>query len=71
MELYEFKSFLVPFSHRGGIQLQHESAETLPLRTATHFEDWITRLSKIDKYIDGHIQVAKKVLKMILCLLAY
>lgn len=60
LELYEFKSFLVPFSHRGGIQLQHESAETLPLRTATHFEDWITRLSKIDKYIDGHIQVARE-----------
>ena len=63
LELYEFKSFLIPFSHRGGIQLQHESAETLPLRTVTHFEDWITRLSKIDKYIDGHIQVAREGIK--------
>jgi prolyl oligopeptidase len=60
LELHEFKSFLVPFSHRGGIQLQHESAETLPLRTANHFNDWITRLSNLDKYIDGHIQIARE-----------
>ena len=60
MELHEFKSFLIPFSHRGGIQLQHESAETLPLRTANHFNDWITRLSNLDKYIDGYIQIAKE-----------
>jgi len=60
LELHEFKSFLIPFSHRGGIQLQHESAETLPLRTANHFNDWITRLSNLDKYIDGHIQIAKE-----------
>ena len=58
-ELYQFKSFLMPFSHRGGIQLQHESAETLPLRSAKHYEDWLSRLSKIDNYIDSHINVAK------------
>ena len=60
IEMHEFKSFLVPFSHRGGIQLQHESAENLPLRTAEHYKDWLTRLSTIDEYIDGHIQIAKK-----------
>ena len=58
-ELYQFKSFLMPFSHRGGIQLQHESAETLPLRSVKHYEDWLSRLSKIDNYIDSHINVAK------------
>ena len=58
-ELYQFKNFLMPFSHRGGIQLQHESAETLPLRSVKHYEDWLSRLSKIDNYIDSHINVAK------------
>ena len=58
-ELYQFKNFLMPFSHRGGIQLQHESAETLPLRSVKHYEDWLSRLSKIDNYIDSHIDVAK------------
>ena len=58
-ELYQFKNFLMPFSHRGGIQLQHESAETLPLRSVKHSEDWLSRLSKIDHYIDSHIDVAK------------
>ena len=58
-ELYQFQSFLMPFSHRGGIQLQHESAETLPLRSVKHYEDWLSRLSKIDNYIDSHINVAK------------
>ena len=58
-ELYQFKNFLMPFSHRGGIQLQHESAETLPLRSVKHYEDWLSRLSKIDHYIDSHIDVAK------------
>jgi uncharacterized protein (DUF885 family) len=37
IEAHKYKNFLIPFSHRGGIQLQHESAETLPLRNISHY----------------------------------
>ena len=60
IELFKFKSYLLPFSHRGGIQLQHESVETLPLREVKHYKDWLIRLNNIDSYINGHIEIAKE-----------
>ena len=60
IDLFKFKSYLLPFSHRGGIQLQHESAETLPLREVKHYKDWLVRLNNIDSYINGHIEIAKE-----------
>ena len=59
VELYEFKIYLMPFSHRGGIQLQHETAESLPLTTLNNYEDWLTRLESINTYIDQIIILAR------------
>jgi len=63
IEAHKYKNFLIPFSHRGGIQLQHESAETLPLRNISHYEDWIARLDTIDIYINNHISIARQGIK--------
>ena len=49
----------MPFSHRGGIQLQHETAESLPLTTLNNYEDWLTRLENINTYIDQIIILAR------------
>ena len=53
------KIYLMPFSHRGGIQPQHETAESLPLTTLNNYEDWLTRLENINTYIDQIIILAR------------
>ena len=58
-ESHAYKTFLMPFSHRGGIQLQHETISIVPLRNKQHYLDWIERISKIDVLIDAAIEKAK------------
>ena len=36
IESHAYKTFLIPFSHRGGIQLQHETTSIIPLRNRQH-----------------------------------
>jgi len=59
VESFEYQTYLMPFSHRGGIQLEHEAVNILPLRNAEHYDDWIARLSKIGALVDAEIQKAK------------
>jgi prolyl oligopeptidase len=55
---HQYQIYLLPFSHRGGIQLQHETAESLPLRNFQQYMDWISRLEKLDDVIDQYIAIA-------------
>ena len=59
IESHAYKTFLIPFSHRGGIQLQHETISIVPLRNKQHYLDWIERISKIDVLVDAAIEKAK------------
>ena len=59
-EKHQYQIHLLPFSHRGGIQLQHETAESLPLRNFQQYMDWISRLEKIDDVIDQYIALANE-----------
>ena len=59
IESHAYKTFLIPFSHRGGIQLQHETTSIVPLRNKQHYLDWIERISKIDVLVDAAIEKAK------------
>ncbi len=59
IEAHSFKKFLMPFSHRGGIQLKHETTSIIPLRNKQNFLDWIERLSKINMLIDDAIEKAR------------
>ena len=59
IEAHTFKKFLMPFSHRGGIQLEHETTSIIPLRNKQNFLDWIERLSKINTLIDDAIEKAR------------
>ena len=59
IEAHSFKKFLMPFSHRGGIQLEHETTSIIPLRNKQNFLDWIERLSKINMLIDDAIEKAR------------
>tara|TARA_B100001250_G_scaffold259144_2_gene223132 strand:+ start:9417 stop:11183 length:1767 start_codon:yes stop_codon:yes gene_type:complete len=59
IDLMPFNQYLMPFSHRGGIQLMHEQSERLRFEKKEDFEDWIIRLSNLDIYIDQIINLAK------------
>ncbi len=59
IESHIYKTFLIPFSHRGGIQLQHETTSIVPLRNKQNYLDWIERISKIDMLVDAAIEKAK------------
>jgi len=60
VESFQYQTYLMPFSHRGGIQLEHETVNILPLRNAQHYLDWIERLSKLEILIDADIEKAQK-----------
>ena len=55
----QFDSHLLVFGQRGGIQLEHETAESLGFSTKQDYEDWIIRLEKLPEYIDQHIALAR------------
>jgi prolyl oligopeptidase len=59
VESFDYQTYLMPFSHRGGIQLEHETVNILPLRKAEHYLDWIERLNKLEVLVDAEIQKAK------------
>jgi len=44
---HRFDSHLLVFGQRGGIQLEHETAESLDFSNAQDYEDWLARLMKL------------------------
>ena len=64
IESHSYETYLMPFSHRGGIQLQHETTSILPLRKTQHYLDWIERLIKIEQLINADIEKAKAGIKL-------
>ncbi len=55
----QFDSHLLVFGQRGGIQLKHETAESLGFMTRQDYSDWIARLEKLPNYIEQHIILAR------------
>ncbi len=50
-----FSPHLIPISQRGGIQTLNESASRLRLKDAQDFDDWLSRLEKLDELMDQTI----------------
>ena len=59
VEIAQFNRHLLPFNHRGGIQLAHEDAENLPFKNPQDYRFWIERLKNLDKRINQTILLAK------------
>ena len=55
-----FKGYLMPFDHRGGVQNLDITAQSLTFATVKDYEDWLSRLGKLDVYIDQTIAVAER-----------
>ena len=53
----KFDSHLLTFGQRGGIQLEHETAEGLSFNTSQDYKDWLARLEKLPTLIDQHINL--------------
>jgi len=56
----KFDSHLLTFGQRGGIQLEHETAEGLSFNSLQDYEDWLARLEKLPDLIDAHINLGKQ-----------
>ena len=55
----KFDSHLLTFGQRGGIQLEHETAEGLSFNTSQDYKDWLVRLEKLPAVIDQHINLGR------------
>ena len=58
-ESAKYNRHLLPFNHRGGVQLAHEDVESLPLKTLEDYQFWLERLKNLDKRIEQTILLAK------------
>lgn len=46
-----FRTYLMPVSHRGGVQTLESTAENLRLQSVEDFEDWLKRMQAVDEVI--------------------
>lgn len=60
IERAQFKPYLMPISHRGGIQTQDQMGNRIRMREASDFNDWLVRLNKIDQPINQTIQLMEQ-----------
>ena len=57
---HQFKSYLIPFSHRGGVQTLNQLTSRLRFTSVQDYEDWLLRMSKIDTVIEQTIERAER-----------
>ena len=55
----KFDSHLLTFGQRGGIQLEHETAEGLSFNSSQDYKDWLVRLEKLPTLIDQHMNLGR------------
>ncbi|MFB3077269.1 MAG: DUF885 family protein, partial [Lysobacterales bacterium] len=52
LEGYQFKSYLMPLSQRGGVQSLDSMAEQIPLVSVKDYEDWLARMTTLETVIE-------------------
>lgn len=57
---HQFRAYLLPFDHQGGIQNLDTVTNRLRLVTVQDYEDWLARLGKLDDVIDETIALAER-----------
>jgi uncharacterized protein (DUF885 family) len=63
LELYPFGWHLVALDQRGGIQTEHELADSLQFKTVKDYEDWIARLRGLPKYVEQTTELMREGIK--------
>ena len=57
---HQFKAYLMPMSQRGGVQSLESTAESLRLENLDDYEDWLTRMSKIEDVVKQTMQLMEE-----------
>jgi uncharacterized protein (DUF885 family) len=57
---HQFKGYLIPFSHRGGVQTLNQTSSRLRFTTVQDYEDWLVRMSKVDTVVEQAIARAER-----------
>lgn len=52
IDAYRFRTYLMPVSHRGGVQNLESLAEALPFARLEHYEAWLARMAGVDTVIE-------------------
>ena len=60
VDQHQFKRYLMPFAHRGGIQSLDTTTNQLRLQSTADFDDWLLRLEKVDDLVDATIAMAER-----------
>ena len=55
-----FKGYLMPFDHRGGVQNLDITTQSLTFTTVKDYDDWLSRLAKLDAYVAQTIDLAER-----------
>ncbi len=59
LKLKKYKRHLMPFNHRGGIQLAHIGSERIQFKDLQDYIFWLERLKNLDKRISQIIELAR------------
>ncbi len=60
IDFHRFRGYLMPFSHRGGVQTLDDRTRGIPQQTLADYEDWLERMSQIDTVIEQTIDLAER-----------
>ena len=60
VDTFQFNAHLLPFSQRGGVQNLENNTNYLSFASVSDYDDWLSRMSKIDEVIDQTIALAEK-----------
>jgi len=60
VDAHQFQGHLMPFNQRGGVQNLDSQTTYLRFETAADYEDWLTRMGKIDTVIEQTMERADR-----------
>ena len=60
MEAHQYRWYLLPLSHMGGIQTRNELADSLRFATVKDYEDWLARLRGFPTLMDQTIALMRE-----------
>ena len=54
---HRYQSYLMPISQRGGVQSLESTAESVRLASLQDYEDWLTRMSRVEEVIEQTMEL--------------
>ena len=60
IDSFRFKTYLLPFRHRGGVQALQSWTRMIPQETVQDYDDWLARMARIDEVVEQTIALAEE-----------